>query len=153
MKIGSTVEFGAVRVTAVEAYARRGFHIRGEGCGFVIEVADNRIYFSGDTAGIEEMRGLGKVDTAILSICDNIYAIDPDESVEAIRGLKPGLFIPVHFTPEDEPDPVPVKGMISTKDPRFFTRKEDPARLAKALEGTGIKVALLRKLGRQFTEG
>src|SRR3972149_3227442 len=60
LKIGSTVEFGAVRVTAVEAYARRGFHIRGEGCGFVIEVADNRIYFSGDTAGIEEMRGLGK---------------------------------------------------------------------------------------------
>lgn len=157
LKIGASVEFGAVRVTAVEAYAKRGFHIRGEGCGFLIELKGDkqepqRIYFSGDTAKIDEMGQLGPIDVAILSICDNIYAIGTDESVEAVKELRPGLFIPVHFTPPEEADPVPTRGMFSTKDPRFFTRKEDPAALLGPLEGTGIELALLRKLGRQFEE-
>lgn len=146
VKIGQTVELAGVRITGVEAYTKRGFHTRGEGCGFVLEVEGQTIYFAGDTARTGEMDGLGGVDVAILPICDNTYTIDIDEMVEAARALGPGLFIPVHYTPETEPDPEPKEGMFSTKDARFFTRKEDPTRLVKLLEGTGIEVAVLEKL-------
>ena len=148
VNIGQTVEFGPARVTGVEAYARRGFHMKGQGCGFVIEVSGRRIYFSGDTSATEEMKGLRDIDVAIVSICDNTYHINPEEVVEAVKGFSPRLFIPVHFTPVDEPDAVMTEGMFATKDPRFFTRKEDPGRFAPAFEGTGVELVVLKKLVR-----
>ncbi|MEE9613914.1 MAG: MBL fold metallo-hydrolase, partial [Thermodesulfobacteriota bacterium] len=146
VKIGQTVELKGVRITGVEAYAARGFHTKGEGCGFLMEIEGQRIYFSGDTARTPEMGKLKDVDVAIVSIVDNIHAIDTGEIVEAVKEMKPGLFIPVHFTPPDAADPEIKDGMFATQDPRFFTRKEDPVRLVKSFEGTGTEVGLLRML-------
>ena len=153
VRVGQTVSFGPVSVTGVEAYTKRGFHIKGEGCGFLLEVSGQRIYFSGDTARIPEMKALGHVDAAIMPISDNAYAISLEDIVEAVKDIGPEVFIPVHFTPMDEPDPVIKEPFFSTKDPRFFTRKEDPERLIGLLEGTGIRLALLKKLGRQSIGG
>lgn len=148
IKIGQTVEIAGVKVTGMEAYTQRGFHRKGEGCGFLIEFKGQRVYFSGDTAGIKEMEGLNGVDVAIVSIADNLYSIDTAEMVKAVKSIKPALFIPVHFTPPDEAEPE-LKGEIYlSKDPRFFTRKEDPEKLAAHFEGTGIRLPVLRKLGR-----
>lgn len=147
VKVGQTIELGAATITATEAYTKRGFHIRGEGCGFLIELAGQRIYFSGDTARIPEMGSLGIVDAAILPIADNAYAIDMKDMAEAVREIKPRLFIPVHYTPMDEPDPVITGEMFFSKDPAFFTRKEDPGKMAALLEGSGTEVAVLRNLG------
>lgn len=147
IKIGETVRFGDIEVTGVEAYTKRGFHSKGEGCGFLIGIEGQRIYFGGDTARIPEMEGLKGVDVAILPICDNTYDIDAEEMAAAVKEMGPGLFIPVHFTQMDEPEPEIKAGMFFSKDPRFFTRKDDPARLPPFFEGTGIKVAILRKLG------
>lgn len=146
VKIGQTIELAGVRITGIEAYTKKGFHMRGEGCGFVIELGGQRIYFSGDTAGIKEMEVLGAIDVAILPICDNTYTIDLHDAANAVRTIKPKVFIPVHYTPMDEPDPQPTEGMLFSKDPRFFTRKEDPSTLNKELEGSGIEVAILKKL-------
>lgn len=148
VKIGQTIELAGVKITATEAYTKRGFHMRGEGCGFVIELRGRRIYFSGDTAGIKEMEALGAIDAAILPIADNTYTIDLHDAANAVRMIKPKLFIPVHYTPVDEPDPQLTEGMMFSKDPRFFTRKEDPFALNKELEGSGIEVAILKKLCR-----
>ncbi len=144
---GETVEVAGVKVTGVEAYTGRGFHMKGEGCGFLVELRGQRIYVSGDTARIREMDELKDIDVAIVSIADNIHAIDTGEMVEAVKAIRPRLFIPVHFTPPDAPDPVIEDGVFATKDPRFFTRKEDPGRLPPLFEGTGIDVAVLRMLG------
>ena len=111
-----------------------------------MELGGQRIYFSGDTAGIKEMEALGSIDAAILPICDNTYTIDLHDTANAVRLIKPKLLIPVHYTPMDEPDPRVTEGMLFSKDPRFFTRKEDPCALKKELEGSGIEVAVLRKL-------
>ena len=146
--IGDTIELKGVRITGVPAYASRGFHIKGEGCGFVIEFQGQRIYFSGDTAKIKEMEALTGIDAAIVSICDNIGAIKPVEIIEAIKIIKPRLFIPVHFTPKDAPEPVIKQGMFATKDPRFFTKKYDVKTLLPIFEGTGIEVAILKMLGK-----
>lgn len=146
--IGDSIELKGVRITGVEAYAARGFHIKGEGCGFVIEFQGQRIYFSGDTTKIKEMEELKGIDTAIVSICDNIGAIKPSDVIEAIKIIKPRLFIPMHFTPEDAPEPVIKQGMFATKDPRFFTKKYAPETLVPIFEGTGIEVAVLKMLGK-----
>ena len=148
VKIGQTIELAGVKITGTEAYTPRGFHIKGEGCGFLIELKEQRIYFAGDTTNIKEMEELKNIDTAILPICDNAYAIYTEDIIKAVKIIKPKLFIPVHFTPMDEPDPVVKEGMFATKDPRFFTRKEDPESLLPLFEGTGIQVAILKKLVR-----
>ena len=148
IKIGQTIELAGVKITGIEAYTQRGFHMKGEGCGFLIEYKGQRIYFAGDTTNIKEMEELKDIDVAILPICDNIYAISTEEIVKAVKIIRPKLFIPVHFTPIDEPDPVVKEGMFATKDPRFFTRKEDPQKLLLLFEGSGIQVAILRKLVR-----
>ena len=148
VKIGQTIELAGVKITGIEAYTQRGFHMKGEGCGFLIEYKGQRIYFAGDTTNIKEMEELKVIDTAILPICDNIYAISTEEIIKAVKIIRPKLFIPVHFTPVDEPDPVVKEGMFATKDPRFFTRKQDPKNLLPLFEGSGIQVAILRKLVR-----
>ncbi|MBI5599164.1 MAG: MBL fold metallo-hydrolase [Deltaproteobacteria bacterium] len=153
VNIGQTIELSGqtagpagVRITGVEAYTKRGFHSRGEGCGFLIEMAGQRIWFSGDTARTPEMEGLKDIDAAIVSICDNIGAINPMDIVEAVKEIKPRLFIPVHYTPPGALDPVVKEGLIATKDPRFFTKKTDPLKLAPHFEGTGIDYAVLKML-------
>jgi len=146
VKIGQTIELCGVTVTSVEAYTPRGFHSKGEGCGFIVEIKGSRVYFSGDTTRIEEMGAVKDIDVAILPVCDNAYAIDTAEIVAAVKLIKPKVFIPVHFTPEDEPEPVLDDTMVFSKDPRFFTRTFDPLSLLPLFEGTGIVVAPLKKL-------
>lgn len=148
VKIGQTIELAGVKITGTEAYTKRGFHIRGEGCGFLIELKGRKIYFAGDTAKTKEMGELKNIDCAILPICDNTYTIKTEDMIEAVRIIKPKLFIPVHFTPPDEPEPLIKEGMFAVKDPRFFTRKEDPKSFLPFFEGTDIKVAILKKLVR-----
>lgn len=147
VKVGETIELAGAKVTGVEAYTEKGFHMKGEGCGFLIEFRGQTIYFAGDTGRTEEMDSLSGIDCAILPIADNTYSIKMEEMAEAVKIMRPRLFIPVHFTPHDEPAPEVTGEMFFSKDPRFFTIRENPERLIKLLEGTGIEVALLRKLG------
>ena len=147
VKIGQTIELAGATITGLDAYTKRGFHMKGEGCGFLIELAGQRIYFSGDTARIPEMSGLGRIDTAIMAIADNAYAIDLKDIAEAVKEIKPRLLIPVHYTPSGEADPILTPDMFFSKDPAFFTRKEDPLKMRPLLEGSGVEVAVLRKLG------
>lgn len=150
IKIGQTVELRGVKVTGVSAYTMRGFHEKEDGvetgCGFLVDFFGQRIYFSGDTAATPEMEELSGIDVAIICIADNIGAISTTEMIEAARRLSPQLFIPVHFTPEDAPEPELKEGMLGTKDPRFFTTKVDIEALDKAFEGTGVEVAHLKML-------
>lgn len=147
VKIGETITLAGVKITGIEAYTARGFHMKGEGCGFLIEFCGQTIYFAGDTGRTPEMDSLSGIDCAIVPIADNTYSIKMEDMAESIKGMRPRLAIPVHFTPLDEPDPKVAGGLYLSKDPRFFTVKEDPGRFARLLEGTGIEVAILKKLG------
>lgn len=153
VKIDQTIELSGTKVTGVEAYTKKGFHMKGEGCGFLIEIDGQRIYFSGDSGPTEEMAGLKDIDVAIMAICDNTYTIDAQAILTAVKSMKPGLFIPVHYTPHDEPEPQITGEMFFSKDPAFFTIKYDPERLRPSLEGTGIEMAVLKKLGRALNKG
>lgn len=149
IKVGQTIELSGIKITGTEAYTKKGFHMKGEGCGFLMSIESQRIYFSGDTSRVPEMSGLGTVDVAIMPIADNTYSIDMRDIAEAVRDIRPALFIPVHYTPANEPDPKLTGELYFSKDPAFFTKKEDPGRLMDLLAGSGVDVAILNKLGRR----
>ncbi len=147
VRIGETVENKGVRITGLPAYTERGFHIKGEGCGFLIELSGQRIYFSGDTGATEEMERLENIDVAIVSVCDNIDTIKPTDIAEAVKRMAPRAFIPVHYTPPDAKEPTPREEMFATKDPRFFTCRYDPQELLPLFSGSDTEVVILKMLG------
>lgn len=149
VKVGQTIELSGVEITGTEAYTKRGFHVKGEGCGFLISIQGQKIYFSGDTSKILEMSALKNIDVAIMPIADNTYSIDMKDIAEAVREIRPALFIPVHYTPVAEPEPKLTGELYFSKDPAFYTKKEDPGKLVSLLEGSGVDVAVLNKLGKR----
>lgn len=66
--------------------------------GYVIEIESKRIYFAGDTALFADMELIGKLrlDAAVLPIGD-LYTMGPEDSLEAIKLLKPLKVFPSHF--------------------------------------------------------
>lgn len=89
-------DFGYVRVTP--AFHGSGVP-GGHAAGFIVNFFGKTIYFAGDTALFGDMTLLGrleKLDYALLPIGDN-YTMGPDDAVEAVKMLKPGAVIPMHY--------------------------------------------------------
>ncbi len=71
----------------------------GEANGFVLTTRGGlRMYFAGDTALFSDMKLIGDLglDVAFLPIGDN-YTMGPDDSIEAVRFLRPRLVVPMHY--------------------------------------------------------
>ena len=98
VKAGETIEAGDVNVTGVAAYnPAKQFHPKSNGwLGFVVEVGGKRIYYSGDTDVIEEMKELGEIDAALLAVGGK-YTMDSKEAAEAAGYIKPKVAIPYHW--------------------------------------------------------
>ncbi|MGH9572774.1 MAG: MBL fold metallo-hydrolase [Candidatus Acidiferrales bacterium] len=94
------------------------YHTKGRGNGYVLTYGGKRIYFSGDTENIPEMRALKNIDIAF--VCMNLpYTMPPDEAAQAVKAFHPKVVYPYHY-----------KG-------------SDLSVFQKDLEGTGIKVELV----------
>lgn len=100
---GDTAQFQGVRGEAVpmynlpEAGAR---HAKGWGNGFVLTVGGERIYISGDTEDIPEMRDLEDIDIAF--ICMNLpYTMDVEQAAGAVLDFAPGIVYPYHHRGQD----------------------------------------------------
>lgn len=97
---GETKErFGFV-ITAIPMYNLRKealkFHTKGRGNGYVIEKEDKRVYFSGDTEDIPEMRALKNIDIAF--VCMNLpYTMTEAKAAEAVLSFKPKTVLPYHY--------------------------------------------------------
>ena len=122
---GEKKTWGAWTIEAVPMYnltrgpeAGKFFHDKGRGDGYVLTYGGTRIYISGDTEGVPEMRALKNIDVAF--ICMNLpYTMTPEEAADAVKAFHPKVAIPYHF------------------------RGSDPAVFQKALAGTGVEVRLL----------
>jgi L-ascorbate metabolism protein UlaG (beta-lactamase superfamily) len=71
----------------------------GNPCGFLITLADGRkIYHAADTGLFLDMQLIGDegIDLAIVPIGDN-FTMGPDDSLRAIRLIRPKRVIPTHF--------------------------------------------------------
>jgi L-ascorbate metabolism protein UlaG (beta-lactamase superfamily) len=71
--------------------------------GYIITIGGIRIYHSGDTSFIPEMKELENIDIAILTV-RNHYMMNGKQVVDAIASFKPKVVIPVHWLPAEESD-------------------------------------------------
>ncbi len=91
---------GKVKIRAVPMYnitpSRMQFHPKGRGNGYVIELAGKRIYVSGDTEDIEEMRSLRQIDIAF--VCMNLpFTMTVEAAADAVLAFKPKIVYPYHY--------------------------------------------------------
>jgi L-ascorbate metabolism protein UlaG (beta-lactamase superfamily) len=107
MKNGETKTVGAWTFEAVPMYnLKRGpsegklFHDKGRGNGYIVTYGGLRIYISGDTENIPEMRALKNIDVAF--VCMNLpYTMTPEEAAEAVKAFKPKVVYPYHYGMSD----------------------------------------------------
>lgn len=101
MNIGGGVDLDFGRVTMTVAYHSSQLPdgtYGGNPGGFVLQLADGKIYFACDTALFSDMRLIGQagIDLAVLPIGD-LYTMGPDASIEAVKLIGPQRVAPAHY--------------------------------------------------------
>lgn len=72
------------------------FHEKGRGNGYVLTWYGERIYISGDTEDIPEMRALKNIDKAF--VCMNLpYTMTVERAASAVLDFKPKEVFPYHY--------------------------------------------------------
>lgn len=103
IRVGETLDFGRLRVTAVRArhWVTPGA-VRAEPLGYVLD-AGRAVYFAGDTGRIPEMRRLaGTVDVALLPVWTwgphlGPGHMGPRAAAEALTDIRPRAAVPIHW--------------------------------------------------------
>jgi L-ascorbate metabolism protein UlaG (beta-lactamase superfamily) len=101
---GETKAVLGIKIEAIPMYNltpdRLKFHTKGRGNGYVLTVGGKRIYMSGDTEDIPEMRALKNIDVAF--ICMNLpYTMDVEQAARAVQEFKPKIVYPYHYRGSD----------------------------------------------------
>ena len=79
---------------------RLKFHARGRGNGYIVTLDGARVYISGDTEDIPEMRALKDIDVAF--VCFNLpYTMTEQQAASAVRAFTPDIVYPYHFRGSD----------------------------------------------------
>lgn len=75
-------------------------HPKGRGNGYVLTLGGKKVYLSGDTGDIPEMRSLKQIDVAF--VCMNLpYTMDINQAAGAVLEFKPKLVYPYHYRGKD----------------------------------------------------
>jgi L-ascorbate metabolism protein UlaG (beta-lactamase superfamily) len=97
---GEKTKVGEIEVEAVPMYnlteERKSFHTKGRGNGYVLTLGGKRVYISGDTEDIPEMRGLKDIDAAF--VCMNLpFTMEVEKAADAVLQFKPKVVYPYHY--------------------------------------------------------
>ena len=97
---GEDMEWQSIQVEAIPMYnlpeTDDSRHPKGRGNGYVVTFGDTRVYISGDTEDIEEMRQLEDIDVAF--VCMNMpYTMEVAQAADAVLDFKPAIVYPFHF--------------------------------------------------------
>lgn len=97
---GSTTEQLGISITALPMYnlpeSEDSRHPKGRGNGYVLTLGGKRVYISGDTEDIPEMRALKNIDIAF--VCMNQpFTMQVDQAANAVLEFKPVIVYPFHF--------------------------------------------------------
>jgi L-ascorbate metabolism protein UlaG (beta-lactamase superfamily) len=101
-------------------------HTKGRGNGYIISSGKTRIYISGDTEDIPEMRKLKNIDVAF--ICMNLpYTMSVNQAADAVLDFKPKIVYPYHYRGEGEKlsDVEEFKKLVNAKNPKIEVRLRD----------------------------
>ncbi len=100
LRNGESTSLLGLSIEAIAAYnttaERLNFHPKGRDNGYVLSRDGTRLYISGDTEDIPEMRALRDIDIAFL--CMNLpYTMTVEQAASAVNEFKPALVIPYHY--------------------------------------------------------
>ena len=91
---GDTTNVMGIGIEAVPAYNSN--HPLGTGNGYVLTIGGRRIYASGDTGNIPEMRALPNINVAF--VCMNIpFTMTVSDATNAVRAFRPNVVYPYHY--------------------------------------------------------
>lgn len=97
---GEKKKWGSIGFEAIPMYnlsaERKSFHTKGRGNGYVLTLGSRRIYISGDTEDIPEMRSLKDIDLAF--VCMNLpYTMTVEQAADGVSAFKPKTVVPYHY--------------------------------------------------------
>jgi L-ascorbate metabolism protein UlaG (beta-lactamase superfamily) len=97
-------------------------HPRGRGNGYFLNLGDKKIYISGDTEDIKEMRDLRRVHVAF--VCMNLpYTMDINQAASAVLEFKPKVVYPYHYRGNpDMSDTEAFKKLVNSKNSSIEVR-------------------------------
>lgn len=112
---GGTADFAGMVIEAIPAYntteERKNFHPEGRDNGYVLNFEGFRMYVSGDTEDIPEMRALQDIDLAF--VCMNLpFTMDANAAASAVSEFAPSYVYPYHYRGRDG----------GTQDPETFAK-------------------------------
>jgi len=98
---GTTTNVLGVGIEAVPAYnLTSANHVKGVGNGYVLTIGGRRLYLSGDSEDIPEMRALPGIDVAF--VCMNVpFTMPVDKAASAARAFRPRVLYPYHYRNQD----------------------------------------------------
>jgi len=104
LKNGDETTQSGISISAIPMYnlpeTATAMHTKGRGNGYILTIGGKRIYISGDTQGIPEMRSLKNIDVAF--VCMNLpYTMDIKEAADAVLAFKPAIVYPYHYRGKD----------------------------------------------------
>lgn len=120
---GDSKERFGITVEAIPMYNLReeakSFHVKGRGNGYVLNLGSQRVYFSGDTEDIPEMRALKNIDKAF--VCMNLpYTMTEESAANAVIEFKPKEVYPYHYRGRpDVSDVTKFKDLVNKGNPEI----------------------------------
>ena len=111
LKNGETRTVDGVSIEAIAAYnLQRGpapgqfFHEKGRANAYVLTLGGKRLFFSGDTECVPEIKALTKIDVAFLTM--NLpYTMPPQEAADCAKAFKPAVVYAYHYRGMGGPTP------------------------------------------------
>jgi L-ascorbate metabolism protein UlaG (beta-lactamase superfamily) len=126
---GDTKERYGILIEAVPMYNLReeakSFHEKGRGNGYVLTMGGERLYFSGDTEDIPEMRALKNIDKAF--VCMNLpYTMTEESAADAVLEFQPKEVYPYHYRGRPEVSDVKkFSELVAAKNPNIIVVQLD----------------------------
>ena len=122
---GQSVEWGEAKIQGVAAYnltpERQAFHAKGRGNGYLLTLGGTKIYISGDTEDVPEMRALEEIDAAF--VCMNLpYTMEVDAAADAVLEFKPKVVFPYHYRGKGGMSDLDEFRSLVAKDPTIEVR-------------------------------
>ena len=129
MKNGARITDHEIKIEAIPMYNLRAealkFHEKGRGNGYVLEKKGKRVYISGDTEDIPEMRNLKNIDIAF--VCMNLpYTMTVEKAAEAVLDFQPKTVYPYHYRGKNGlSDVAKFKSLVEADNPDIEVRQLD----------------------------
>lgn len=97
---GEQTTWNKIQINAIPMYnlpeSADARHTKGRGNGYVLTIGGKKIYISGDTEDIPEMRQLQQIDVAF--VCMNLpYTMSVEQAADAVLAFKPKIVYPYHY--------------------------------------------------------